>query len=299
MQSARGSIGLVVGLAVLAAAIAYALTVGFGHGTTAGTDGGQNRAVGRNRIVSLAPALTETLFAIGAADQVVGVSDFCRYPPEATKLPRVGSGIAPNYEAITRLAPTLVVNEANEAAKKHELASISTTRLLPWLSLEEVLDSTRELGKIAGRKEAGDALADKIATRLQVPAPLDAPRVLLALQVKPSKLDDVWFVRRNSLHGAVLRASGGKNALQEDVSGVPRMSLERLVEVDPEMIIVLVRDRVPDAEPVLAEWRKLGTLQAVKNDRIGVLDGREVFVNGPRILDLVDRLAVEIRRLRQ
>jgi ABC-type Fe3+-hydroxamate transport system substrate-binding protein len=87
------------------------------------------------RVVALAPAVTETLFAIGAGGDVVAVSDYCDTPDEVQRLPRVGTSITPNYEAIARFAPTLIVSESNAATKSRELQALAPTRLLPWLTL--------------------------------------------------------------------------------------------------------------------------------------------------------------------
>ena len=93
------------------------------------------------RIVSLSPSMTETLFAIGAGERLVGVSDYCNYPAEAAKRPHVGTGLTPSYEAIARLAPTLIVSENNANVRAHELRALAPTLLLPWLSLSESADT--------------------------------------------------------------------------------------------------------------------------------------------------------------
>jgi ABC-type Fe3+-hydroxamate transport system substrate-binding protein len=251
---------------------------------------------GGARIVSLAPGLTDTLFAIGAGPLLVARSDYCDYPPEALRLPRVGTSITPQYETITRLSPTLIVGEAGAAARKRELEAIGTTRLLPWLTLDEIVASTRELGGLTGTRPAAGALAARLAQRLSVPAPPNGPRVLLVIGYQPGKLDELWFIRENSLHGAALRAAGARNAVPEAVSGLPRLSPERLLELDPDAIFVLVEPgkAVPGGLDV---WQKLGPLRALKRGTLRYLEAPEAYVHGPRILTLVDRLAAAVRRL--
>ncbi len=248
------------------------------------------------RIVSLAPAVTETLFAIGAGSLVVGVSDYCDFPPEAQKLPRLGTSLTPNYEAIARLAPTLIVSEENAAARRQELEALAPTRLLPWLTLDEIVGSIRELGSRTGHAHEAAALADELKRRLGVPQLERGPRVLLVLGYEPGKLDDIWFVRANSLHGAALRAAGGRNAVSTPVEGAPRLSQERVLELDPDMIFVLLRPGEEQrAAAYVADWQRLSGLRAVKHRRVRAIAAPEAFANGPRILALVERLRREIQ----
>lgn len=247
------------------------------------------------RIVSLAPAVTETLFTIGAGSEVVAVSDYCDSPPEVTRLPRVGTSITPNYEAIARLGPTLVVSESNVSTRRKELEALAPTRLLPWLTLDEIVTSIRELGKLSGKPAAAATLADKLQSRLSVPEPTKGPSVLLVLGGESADATEIWFVRRNSLHGAALRAAGARNAVAEDVAGPPQLSHERLLELDPEYILVLTRPTTKREGS--AGFERFPTLRAVKNGHVALIKTAEAFANGPRILTLVDRLHAELVRL--
>jgi iron complex transport system substrate-binding protein len=246
--------------------------------------------------VSLSPGITDALFAIGVGGALVARSDYCDYPSEVTRLPRVGSSITPNYEAIARLEPTLIVSEDNAAARRRELEALAPTLLLKWLSLDEVARGIRELGRVTGSDATAAALAERLERRLGVPAPEAAPKILLVIGSDTGRIDDVWFIRKNSLQGAALHAAGARNAIAEDVSGQPRLSLERLVALDPDGIVVLtLRERPSDAE--LAPYRKLQTLRAVRNDHLVAVAAPEAYVNGPRVLALVERLVPVVREM--
>ena len=249
---------------------------------------------GQARIVSLSPALTETLFAIGAGDRVVGVSDYCRYPQGVEKLAKAGTSITPNYEAIVSLAPTLIVTESAVNSRPQSLERLAPTATLPWLTLNDVVDSTRKLGKLTGQVEAAEALASALSRRLSVEPPNDAPRVLLVLGYQGERLDEVWFIRRNSVHGAALRAAGGRNAVAKDVWGQPRLSLEQVIALDPDMVIVLLNDSDQQTERVARQWQQIEPLTAVRRGKLRVVVAPEAFSNGPRILKLADRLQAAI-----
>lgn len=252
---------------------------------------------GQPRLVSLSPALTETLFAIGAGELVVGVSDYCRHPEPAARLAKVGTSITPNYEAIVALAPSLIVTEAAVNARPSSLERLAPTATLPWLTLDDVVQSTRRLGKLTGRFDAAEALADDISRRLSVTPAQDAPRVLLVLGYGSDQLDEVWFIRRNSMHGAALRAAGARNAVARDVWGQPRLSLEQVIALDPDMVIVLLNERARQTERVERQWRQIEPLTAVQRGRVRVVFAPEAFSNGPRILKLVDRLKSELEAM--
>lgn len=254
---------------------------------------------GPRRVVSLSPAVTETVFAIGAGADLVGVSDYCNYPEAAKKLPRTGSALTPNYEAIVRLAPTLILCEGAASAPRRELTTLGVTKFLPWLSLEDIVSSTRTLGALTGHVETASALAGKMWDQLAVAENQHGPRVLLVLGEGTGKLSEIFYVQQNSIHGAALRAAGARNAVTQKVEGVPRLSLEELLRIDPEAIIVLVSTATggPTEEQAIADFRALEPLTARKNGRISALRSDEAFANGPRILDLSEHLKREIARL--
>jgi len=257
------------------------------------------RLAGARRVVSLSPAITETLFAIGAGSQLVGVSDYCNYPEAAKKLPHTGSALTPNYEAIVRLSPTLIVCEAAASTPRRELAALGVTKFVPWLSLEDIVAGTRLLGVLTGQQATANALADKLWNGLALAENPRGPRVLLVLGEGQAKLSEIYFIKRNSIHGAALRAAGARNAVDKDVPGVPRLSLEELIRLDPEAIIVLVAPspNAPSKEQILSEYRALEPLAANKHDRVAVLQSDEAFANGPRILTLAEHLKQELTQL--
>jgi ABC-type Fe3+-hydroxamate transport system substrate-binding protein len=243
---------------------------------------------GLRRVVSLSPAITETLFAIGAGGQLVGVSDYCNYPEAAKKLPRAGTALTPGYEAIVRLAPTLILCEAAASAPKRELTALGVTKFVPWLSLEDIVASTRLLGALTAEAAAAGALATRLWDGLAVAEVPTGPRVLAVLGEGAGKLSEIYFIKRNSIHGAALRAAGARNAVAGDVLGVPRLSLEELLRLDPEAIIVLVAPSPnnPSDADVLRDFQALEPLTARKNNRIAVLKSDEAFADGPRVLSL-------------
>jgi ABC-type Fe3+-hydroxamate transport system substrate-binding protein len=249
---------------------------------------------GPRRIVSLSPGITEALYALGAGGEVVGLSQYVSWPPEAASVPKVGSTLAPNYEAIARLKPTLIIDERVKQAPAESLAALAPLKVLPWLTVDDMVQGLQDLGRLTGREAAARQLSERVGTTLKRPPPPDAPRTLLVLgDPGGGTLSSVWYMRRRTLQGAALEAAGAHNAVEEDVAGPPNLALERLIAVDPDVILVLLaQDRLTPEEEArqLAVWKRLSVLRAVRQGRVKLVHGPGVQSTGPRILDLVDQL---------
>ncbi|AGC42323.1 ABC transporter periplasmic substrate-binding protein [Myxococcus stipitatus DSM 14675] len=253
---------------------------------------------GPRRLVALAPGISETLYALGAGDQVVGLSDYSTWPPETASVTKVGSTLTPNYEAIARLKPTLILDEQVKQAPEGSLSSVAPVKVLPWLSVDDVANGIRELGRRTGREEVATKLAQKVETTLKRKAPPDAPRVLLVIGDGAAELSSIWYIRNDSLHGAALEAAGARNAVADAPAGPPNISIERLLTLDPDIILVLLDG--PKLSPEeearqLAAWKQLSVLRAVKQGHVRVVSGPGVQSTGPRILDLVEQLQAALR----
>jgi ABC-type Fe3+-hydroxamate transport system substrate-binding protein len=284
-------------LVVILAALSAAVAVGLAY--VLEPPGRDTRDV-ELRIVSVMPPITETLFEIGAGDFVVGRSDYCENPPITATLPPCGSARTPNVEAIARLQPTLILSDDSVATAHEKLSGLGKAEFIPWLTADETIAGTRRLGRLTGKEEAANRLADELEVVLTALPPKDGPRVLLCMAHRPGQLQVVSFMRRNSLHGRVLNAAGGRNAADFDVTGVPEMSIEKAIELDPDMIIILAfagKLSDEDRAAIIADWQKLTPLKAVRHGRISVLEGRHLVPAARRTFRLVDELKQEIARL--
>ena len=252
------------------------------------------------RIVSLTPAMTDTLVALGASGKLVGISDYCSDHDSLKNSTRVGTGLTPNYEAIVRLQPDLIVLETTKQGDYKKLEAISETRAFPWLTLDEVVASVQEFGTLTGNISEGRLLGEKLRSGLTSEPSQEAPRVLLLLGLSSFDGGSLWFIKQNSLHGAALRAAGARNAVARDVAGAPSMSMEELLKVDPDIILTLVSqpDLSKEDEAVYRErMAELGVLKAVQTDKVGFVVGQHYMGTGPVILEFVDALKLELKRL--
>jgi ABC-type Fe3+-hydroxamate transport system substrate-binding protein len=249
------------------------------------------------RLVALTPAITETVLSLGGKEVLVGVSDYCVLPA-GLHLPRVGTSLTPNYEAIARLRPSHVLSDDSAGAKHRELSALAACEVLPWLTLAQVVGSTRRIGHLIGQPRAGGALAEQLQTRLSKKPPPQAPRVLLLLGYDAERPAEIWFIRPNSLHGAALEAAGARNAVSEAVHGLPRLGVEQLLALDPDVVLILPAPgaSAERSQRSLTAFTQLAPLRAVKEARVGIVHGATQSV-GPGILELVSALTVALGEL--
>ena len=243
-----------------------------------------------SRYVSLSPAITATLVAIGAGHQLVGVSDYCHFAVNVGDIPRVGGATTPRFEAIVGLSPSVLFVEAFNATIVSQLAPAVRIEALPWLTLDEVIASTRKMGSLSGHSQSADELASAYETTLKPRVNPNSPRVLLVMAHVPGAFKEVVFIRKNSIHGRVLEAAGARNGVDEEVTFAPRLSLEQVIVRDPDGIVIL--QSAPQADRgLLEDWRSLSVLHAVKTNQITIIAASDVAIPGPSLLALLKRLA--------
>lgn len=255
--------------------------------------------VAPDRLISLVPAVTEMLFAIGAGNDVVGVSSYDRYPPEALKKPKVGALVDPDFERILSLKPTLVVVYATQTDLIARLSRAGiATHKYELAGLANVTATIRSLGDSTGHTAEARALADRIESELadirKKVAGHPRPRTALIFGREAGTLRGIYASGGVGFMHDMLEAAGG-----EDVFGdVKRQSLQATTE----MLLARAPDVIIEAYPSdgwppdrLARerdvWRALPSLPAVRNNRVYVLSDDRLSVPGPRVVDGVRTLA--------
>jgi len=254
------------------------------------------------RIVSMAPSISETLFALKLGNRVVGVTQYCMYPPEAQDKEIVGGYHNPNLEAVVALQPDLVVllsghEHSQPAFRKLGLPTLT----LDHTSLEGILDSILTVGRTCDREDQARQLVADIESRMDrvraKTAGLTRPRVMVAVGragVGTGRLEDVYIAGRDGHLDRIVAAAGGQNACTLESVRFPVVSSEGILNINPEVIVDLVRVSIgppPDTEKIRADWQQVAQVDAVKNDRVFVIDDDFATIPGPRFVLLVEKLA--------
>jgi iron complex transport system substrate-binding protein len=259
-----------------------------------------------SRIVSTSPSITETLFALGLGDRVVGVSTFCRFPPQVATLPKVGTFLKPDAELIAGLRPDLVVLHEASNGLDRRLASLH----IPFVvvdrgALASVFASIRQIAVAAGTPARADTLVADIERRLQAVrarAIAPRPRVLFIIGRRPGMLADLVAVGPGSYLNDLIDIAGATNVLA--LAGqpeYPRISMETVLRLDPDVIVDTVDMGETEAEwqrrqPINERlWTAYGTLTAVKTRRLYAATNDALVVPGPRVVEAAEWVAALLR----
>ena len=253
------------------------------------------------RIVSTAPSFTETLFAMGAGDHVVAVSTYCHYPAAVEKLPRIGTYLQPNIEAIARLKPDLVLVHAEQPTVISQLAGLKIRTLaLRNTTLEETLQSATKLGVAIGMPEAGAKLERALRGRLAAIEKNNAGKqqsLLFIVGRTPGRLDGMIAVGSGSYLNDLIRIAGGRNVLFDSQVAYPRISLEAILRLDPDVIVDMgdMAETVGVTEEhkraVVKLWESQNGVRAVKERRVFAVAADIFVVPGPRVVEAAEAFA--------
>jgi iron complex transport system substrate-binding protein len=244
------------------------------------------------RIVSLAPSVTEILFAIGLDEQIVGVTEFCDYPPEAKQKPKVGY-TQPNIEVIVTLQPDLVLAPRAflraDLLVKLEQLKIPTFIVDPE-SFEEIPSRIQTIGRIVNRSASADVVAkvmrERIAAIRSKTEALSRVRVLYVLNSQP-----LITVGPGSFIHQVIGFAGGVNIASNASVPYPRLNMEAVLKEDPEIIVFPIgkSEGIPQGDQQL--WRQWTSLSAVKQGQLHQIPADLLNRPGPRIVEGLERLA--------
>ena len=248
------------------------------------------------RVVSLAPNVTEMLFAIGLKDEIVGVTDFCDYPPAASEKPRIGGYYNPNIEAILSLNPDLVIatpdGYSKERVEKLDQAGISVFLVNPQ-KVGDVLETMLTLGKVTGREDAAKQVVQDLRARVQVvEKEVDSiPEEKRAKVFYEIGQDPLITAGPGNFVDNLIKAAGGTNIASDAASDWPQYSVEAVIMKEPDVIITAPHVSSGESTPTEPSiWRKYETIPAVKNGRIYQVNPDILLRAGPRIVDGLEEL---------
>jgi len=244
------------------------------------------------RIVSLVPSVTEDLFAVGGEDRLVGVTDFCDWPPAARDKPRVGGMVGPNLETIVALRPDLVIatDEGNSQSTFDQLARLGVpVYVVRARRLEQAIEVLDRMGELTGRTAAVAPLVERLRARVRrvVEAVRSHGRRRVLYVLWP---DPIIVPGRDGLVTELVTLAGGISVTAGASGAYPRLGLEAVVALNPD-VIVLARHG-GDQTPVLrATWERLAALPAIRAGRVHAVDGSILHRYGPRVVDGLEALA--------
>jgi iron complex transport system substrate-binding protein len=245
------------------------------------------------RVVSLAPSITEIVFALGKGDRLKGVTQHCDFPPEAQSLPRIGSYVHLDLERIVSLNPDLCIatkdGNPKDVVERLNVLGIPVYAVNPR-DLHTVVNTLLEIGRIMNAEHKAQELADELRTRIErvkrrVAQTDRRPRVFFQIGVVP-----IVSVGTNTFIHELITAAGGHNTT-EGPTLYPRFSREQVLMLNPEIIAITSMTRGQVFEEVRDEWKKWDSLAAVRNNRIHIVDSNLFDRPTPRLIEGLEMLA--------
>lgn len=239
------------------------------------------------RVVSLAPNLTENIFAVGAGDRLVGVTSFCNYPAEAEKIQKVGDTISPNMETIIALKPQVVfVSTASQIetfTKQLEQQNIAVFVTNPK-SLEDVLANLNRLGDIFGTREQTAELLNSLQERIAEidERTKDKPKVKIFVQISKEPL---FTVGKDSFLTEIIERAGGVSVTKDVPTAYPKLSKETALALNPDAIIL---SESPDNLETNDVFKNSN---AVKNGKVFKINADLISRPGPRLVDALEKIS--------
>lgn len=240
------------------------------------------------RIISLAPSVTEVLFALGAGPQVIACTRYCNYPPQARRLPKVGD-VHLDFEEIVALAPDLVVAESitsDSIERRLQSLGLRVVRV-DSTTLEGYMQTLRTLGWLTGHRVQAQTLAGALRARIRA---LQAATARIPLRLRRRVFVEIWG-RPLQTAGAgtfldeMISLVGGVNIFH-DVRDYPRVSAEAVVIGDPQVVVLTTEKREE-----FVSWPPFSALSAVRSGSVYSLDPDTLVRPTPRLLRALDELA--------
>jgi len=253
------------------------------------------------RIVALAPHIAETLFAAGAGDRLVGTVDYSDYPPAAKKVPRIGGYSRVDLEAVVALKPDLVLvwESGNNMAQADKLRALGlTVFVIQPNRIGDVAGQLERFGRLAGTSPVADSAARQFRARLAALETANAhkPKVRTFYQIWKAPL---MTVGGPQIITDAMRICGGDNVFGQLTQMAPRVSLEAVIEADPEAIVAT---GMGDAKPEwLDDWLQWKRMTAVRRGNLFHINPDIMQRHTPRILDGTAKLcaALDVARSRR
>lgn len=245
------------------------------------------------RAVSLAPNLTETAFAVGAGDRLVGVTTFCDYPAEAQKIQKIGDTISPNIESIIALKPQIVLvstaSQIENFTRTLDAQSIAVFVTNPN-DLEGIYQTINQIGGIFSEEEKARQLVGELKKRV---AAVEAGNANAAQPVKTFlqiSREPLFTIGRDSFLNDLIARAGGDSVTKDVPTAYPKLSKETASAMNPQAIIL--SDSEDNPEPNAA----FKNSDAVKKGRVFRVNADLLSRPGPRIVDALEQMAKELKK---
>ncbi|MFH1640710.1 MAG: cobalamin-binding protein [Candidatus Omnitrophota bacterium] len=247
------------------------------------------------RYVSLSPATTEILFALGLKDKIVAVTSFCNYPEETKKIAKIGTFSEPNIEIIISLKPTIVFATGLEQTPVVSKLKKSGLRVVVSdpKNIAELLESLTQIGKETGKEEAAEKLKESMLRRVEA---VKAKAAVIPAEKRVSVFIEIWHdpimtAGSGSFVDELINLAGARNIANDAPRAYSRFSSEVIIERNPDVIILGYMDKANESTQLIKNRMGWQDIAAVKNNRIVKdIDPDLILRPGPRLVEGLERI---------
>lgn len=284
--------------------VATTLIVLMDYNSTNNGMSGHIKSTSIERIVSLSPSITETLFALELGNNVVGRTRFCNYPRDVKSIPEVGGYLDLNYEQIISLKPDLVILLPEHEKAQQYLSELGINFLqVDNKTVADILNTISAIGKHCGVPENSKLLLDNIETTIsKIKAKtqdLSKPKTLISIgrTLGVGEISEMYVAGTNTYFTELIFIAGGNTIFEDESIAYPTLSAEGLLSVNPDVIIDFFNQASAtnlSKNEILKDWETMKGLSAVDNNRITVLSSDYISIPGPRFILLLKDIAKAI-----
>lgn len=253
-------------------------------------------------VVCLAPNITETVFALGAGDRVIGVTDFADYPPRVDQLARLGGYVDPDLEQLSLLRPALIIVPGRHEAVTTFAGQNGMAVLNVHMDSLETIDAgIASIGKALDAVDAATTLRREITSVLDgirdAVAPFERPKVFIVLNRERGDLSNLQTVGADSFLSELVEVAGGDNIYADTAQAYLEASKETVIVRAPDVILEIQAGRhytARQSADIVGDWKALDTLPAWKQGRVYILTDSHMMRPGPRITDVARQIAKKL-----
>jgi len=253
------------------------------------------------RIITLAPNITEIAFALDLDEEIIAVTKYCDYPNKVSSLPKVGGFIDPNIEAIVALNPDLVILVASQQQTITQLHQLNIPVLaVKNATLVDIKNSISAIGEATQHQQQAQQLLATIEQQIRFVnhkvSGLPRPKVMISMghSTNSEHVKSIYIAGQHDFYNDLISLAGGQNSYQNDYLKVPSLSIEGILQLNPDIIIDIfpeATDHNADIAQIKRQWQNLVYVNAIKNNRVHIIEENYATIPGPRIFKLLTQMA--------
>ncbi|MDP3119409.1 MAG: helical backbone metal receptor [Sulfuricurvum sp.] len=244
------------------------------------------------RIIALSPAINEMIFALDAGGKVVGNTSYCNTPPEAKEIPKVGGYFSPSLEKIVALSPDIVIMQDNNLPLSQKLIELGIKTMVIKI---DTIDSIKKAFFTIAKPLHAEAKATLITKRIdeslsRLRGIVQNKKILIVIGSPTNLSKEIYVAGQNLYFDDIIRASGNMNALQSNRKGQPILNLEKILKINPDIVIVLaplMRERHLTREMILSPWRNL-PINAAQTHSVFIQEGDYAGIPSDRVVHFIN-----------